>query len=202
MGNPYFQHAYDPGNNEETLYKNATDELCEMFGIDFKYITKTLIKPDHIFGEDTLKQFETYKPITFLIENYENYEGVDNLFSKFGFEVDNRLILLIEQSRFTTYVGQDPEIDDLVYHPNSQKIFKVVHIQKGENFYQMNGGQDRYRITCELFTPSHEEFDTNISDIDILNNEDDSNNTLERDQFSEEVNDLLDLSESDLFENL
>ena len=202
MGNPYFKHSYDSNNNESSLYKAATDEVCESMGIDFKYILKSLVKPDHIFGEDTLKTFNGNRSITFLIENYENFEGVDNLFSKFGFEVDNRLMLLIEKDRFKTYIGREPENDDLVYHPNSGKIFKVIHVQKNENFFQMNGGQDRYRLTCELFTPSYEDYETGINEVDALNDIEDSNNTLEKDQFEEEIANALNLDESDLFENL
>jgi len=202
MGNPYFKHTYDATNNESALYKAATDEICETHGVDFKYILKSLVKPDHIFGEDTLKYFDGNRDITFYIENYENFEGVDNMFSKFGFEVDNRLNLLIQQDRFEEYIGREPEIDDLVYHQNSGKVFKVVHLQDGENFYQMNGGQDRYRITCELFTPSYEDFDTGVEDVDVLEDIGDSNNDLEKNQFNEEVEDILDLTESDLFDNL
>ena len=202
MGNPYFKTTYDAGNNEAELYRQATDELCEMLGIDFKYVPKTLVKPDYIFGEDTLKSFGAVETVTLYIENYENFDGVGDMFAKFGFEVDNRLVLLVEQRRFDGIVGRGPEVDDLVYHQPSGKIFKVSHLDHDENFYQMNGGQDRYKITCELFTPSHEDFDTNISDIDAFDAETDSNTTSEKDQFDEEIEDTLNLDESDLFNNL
>lgn len=206
MGNPYFNHTYDKNNNEALLYKNATDEICEMNGIDFKYISKTLVKPDYIFGEDTLKEFNKKRTITFYIENYENFDGVDDMFGKFGFEVENRLILIIERDRFKLGAQKDPEvdsiIDDLIYHPNSGKLFRVVHIDVNENFYQMNGGQDRYKITCELHIPSHEDYDTEILDVDEIGSMDDSNNTLEQDEFDNELNSVLNLDESDIFENL
>lgn len=202
MGNIYFKHAYDAGNNESELYRQATDEICEIWGQDFKYVPKTLVKPDYLFGEDTLKTFDSHETITLYIQNYESFDGIGDFFNKFRFEVDNRLVLLVEQQRFQSTIGREPEVDDLLYHPPSGKIFALKHVNPDDNFFQMNGGQDRYRLTCELFTPSHEGFDTNIDDIDVLTGETDSNNTLESDQIDQEIDDVLDLDESDIFNNL
>jgi hypothetical protein len=203
MGNPYFKTTYDPGNNESMLYQSATDELCEMLGVDFKYVIKTLVKPDYVFGEDTLKEFNDHRDVTMFIENYENFDGVDDMFSKFGFEVDNRLILIIERRRFKTYTQLDePAVDDLIYHPNSGKTFQIKHVDVNENFFQMNGGMDRFKITCELFTPSGETFDADIDDVDALSAIFSSDNDLEGDQRDTEKDDTLDLTESDVFGNL
>lgn len=203
MGNPFFKHSYDRNNNESLLYKGATDELVEIFGIDFKYLPKTLVKPDYIFGEDTLKEFNSHRDVTFFIENYEQYDGIDDMFSKFGFEVDNRLMLLISQTRFKEYTDLDePQNDDLIFHPNSQKIFRITHYDVNENFYQFNGDPDRFRITCELHTPSYEEYDTNIDEVDQLTDDPETNNDLEKDSFAQQVEDVLNLDEADIFEHL
>lgn len=202
MSNPYFKNSYDAENNEAVLYANATNEICEIFGIEFKYITKTLLNPDHIFGEDTIKKFNNFKDITLYIENYEQYEGQGNLFSKFGFEVDNQLTCIISYNKFIDYIGKGPEIDDLIYHPNSGKIFQLKHKNINSNFYQLNGGYDRLKLTFELFIPSHEQFATNVDNIDNLNNADDSFTDDENNTFNSKVNEILNLDESNIFDEL
>ena len=202
MGNPHFHTSYAPGNNESELYRNAVDEICEQRGIDFKYVQRTLVNPDYLFGEDTVSVFGAHETVTMWIENYEQFDGVGDLFSKFGFEVDNRLILVVATSRFDGIVGQEPQVDDLVYHPPSGKIFVVKLINYDDNMFQMNGYRDRYRLTCELFTPSHETYDTNVDDIDELMSVDDVNNDLEKDRVEEEIEDALDLDEGDIFGNI
>lgn len=202
MSNPYFNNSFDQNNNEFELYRQASDELCEMHGIDFRYIIKTLVNEDHIFGEDNLKNFDGNEVVTFLIENYENYDGVGDMFSKFGFSVDNKLTLLIEQKRFKSIIDDEPRVDDLVYHPNSEKIFQIKNVGFYDGFFQMNGGEILYRLTCEIFTPSHEDFNTDIEEVDAIASKTDSNNDLEDDQFDIEKIESLDFNERDIFNNL
>lgn len=202
MSNPYFKNTYNPGNNEFELYRRATDEIIEMHGVEFKWITKDLVNPDYIFGEDNLKNFNSNRTVTLYIENYEDFDGVDDMFSKFGFQIDNRLILGIERERFNTIIGKEPEIDDLIYHPNSGKLFQLKHIKDDIGFFQFNAGKYVYKLTFEIFIPSHEDFDTDIAEVDIFATETDIDTTDESDDFdAEEVNDL-DLDESDFFGNL
>lgn len=202
MSNPYFKNAYDPGNNESELYRRASDELIEIHGIDFKWITKDLVNSDFIFGEDNLKNFNSSRTVTLYVENYEDFDGVDDMFSKFGFQVDNKLILGIERQRFHSIVGKPPEIDDLLFHPNSGKIFQLKHIKDDIGFFQMNAGKYVYRLTFEIFVPSHEDFDTDIDEIDILATETNIDNTNEKDKFDEESLVNINFDETDIFGNL
>lgn len=201
MGNPYFKHAYNSSTNEFELYRQATDEIVEMFGIDFKWITKELINEDFIFGEDNLMNFNNSKTVTLLLENYEDFDGVDDMFSKMGFQIDNKLILLCEQNRLKNILGQNPQIDDLLYHQNSGKIFQLKHIKDDVGFYQMNGGRYSYRLTYEIFVPSHEDFDTDIEEVNILNIED-LVTTDEKDQHDILKNVDINFDENDIFGNL
>jgi len=202
MSNPFFNNRYTPNNNEFELYRAASNELVEIHGVDFKYITKEHVNQDFIFGEDNNKSFNSFKYVTMLIENYESFEGVDDMFSKFGFQVDNKLTLLVERNKFLEIVGKEPEIDDLVYHEHSTKIFQIKHLPKHDGFYQMQGGKVMFRLICEIFTPSHETFNTNIDEVDILNTLEKSDNDKENDQFESEKEDILNFDESDIFNNL
>jgi hypothetical protein len=209
MGNPFFNHGATGLTNEYNLYSNATDEICEMFGIDFSYLPRTLVKPDHIFGEDVNSSFDSNTTITLYIENAEEFNGVGDLFNKFGFSIDNQLILTVQQDRFDTTVGEVPEIGDLIYHPPSRKILEVKDVKYENSYYQFGGGglvdngQMTYKFTCTLFEASHEDFNTGIDDVDdLLDTLTDVNTTDETDEIDTAKTDVLDFTEEDIFGNL
>jgi hypothetical protein len=202
MGNPYFNNRYSKQNNEYELYRAACDELVEIHGIDFKYVTKEHVSQDFIFGEDKNMKFNGFKYVTMLIENYENFDGADDMFSKFGFQIDNKLTLLVEQKRFIEKIGKEPEIDDLIFHEPTGKIFQVKHCVDDFGFHQMNSDKYMFNLTCDIYIPSHEDFNTNDATIDSLNDLADSNTTQEADQFDTEKVNTLDFSEHDIFNNL
>jgi len=200
MGSPYFKNTYFPDNNEAKLYANATHEVIEIRGVDMYFLPRDYVKNDDIFGEDTLGSFTKNSPITFYIENYSNFDGLGDIFGKFGFTPDNQITLSVEIDNFNGIVGQPPKEDDLIYYPVSDRIFEVIHVEDKDGFYQLNHKEYSYKIVCKLYEYSHEDINTNIDEIDIINQEP-LNTSDEEDQLSN-IDDILDLSESDIFGNL
>ena len=196
MGNKYFKHHVDPTDPEYKLYRDACSEVSEMFGIDFVFLKRSIVKPDWIFGEDDASKFDTNRVTTLYIENFEQFEGTGDLFNKFGFSIDDQLILVVGIDSFRRKTEEEPFEGDLLYHPVSQKYFEISHVAKPQGFFQFGGGQMMYRLICTLFKYSHEafEFDSNgmVDDIDdfmndIGNNETDGNEQVEQGQEEKEV---------------
>lgn len=204
MGNPFFKHHVDQDDPEYNLFRNMCNEVAEMYGIDFIFLPRKLENPDDIFGEDGTNKFDESKIITMFIENFQQFEGNGDLFGKFGFTVDDQLILTVGVDVFKKEVGTEAPFEgDLIYHPSSTKFFKVEHVSKPQGFYQFGAGQMMFRLTLTLFKYSHERFesaDGMVDDIDtFMNDLNDVNNSDETDQMEKEAGDILDFDESNIF---
>ena len=206
MGNPYFKHHVDSADPEYNLYRGMCNEVAEIYGIDFVFLKRSLENPDEIFGEDGANKFDSTDTITMYIENFQQFEGNGDLFGKFGFTIDDQLILVVGVDIFLKETGSEvPFEGDLIYHPVSQKFFKIEHVAKPQGFYQFGAGQMMYRLTTTLFKYSHErfEFDSNgmVDGIDQFMNDigNDSENSAEADQFEAEADKILDFDSSNIF---
>ena len=201
MGNNFFKTTHFDYNNEATLYADGTNEVIQTRGIDMFYLPRTRLKDDFIFGEASASEFTSNKPITFYIENYSDFEGAGEIFSKFGFVPDRQLTLLSEVRDFRSITGQDPDVGDLIYYPASLKIFEIVHATPVNYFYQFHHTAYTFKITCKLFEYSHEKIDVNLEEVDIINGLD-SQTDEEYTMYDEGKDEILDLTESDIFGNL
>lgn len=200
MPNPYFRNStLDQNSREHELYRSGTNEIVQMYGREFAYIPKTLVKPDYIFGEDVLKQFNSYKPITLLIENFSEYSGQGDIFSKFGLTIDDRLDLISERQTFKDIVGTEPQIGDLIYDHVSNRIFKINHVKYDDSFNQLTGENMTYKMSCILLKYSHEGMNTGITNVDSIEDQTDSNTQTELTSYTTSASEIIDFSE-DFFE--
>lgn len=208
MGNPFFNHGATGTTNEWDLYSNATDEICEMFGIDFIYLPRTLQKSDWVLGESVLAAFEETYKVTLYIENDEMFEGNGDLFNKFGFSIAQDMTLAVQQERLINILGRKPLESDLVYHPPSKKIFEIKNLERENSYYQMGGGglsdsgRMSYVFTVKLFQQSFETFTTGDTNIDNLGNKTDVNKNDEQEEFENEQETKLNFNASDIFGSL
>lgn len=204
MGNPFFKHQVDSNDPEYNLYRGMCNEVAEMYGIDFVFLPRKLENPDDIFGEDGTAKFDESKILTLYIENFQQFEGNGDLFGKFGFTIDDQLILVVGVDIFKQIVGTDKPMEaDLLYHPPSKKLFKIEHVAKPQGFYQFGAGEMMFRMTTTLFKYSHERFESAegmVDDIDtFMNDMDNSETSVENDQFEKEADDLLDFDSENIF---
>ena len=208
MGNPFFNTKYNPDNPEHKLYNNAANEIVQQRGIDMYFIPREIVKEDHIFGEDVLSEFNEYHEICFYIENFTGWEGTGDIFSKFGFQVEDTLIIVCQQENFKSIVYGDPKIkkepnkNDLIYHEASKRLFEVIHCEGDDSFYQFSGENMMFKLTCKLFKPSSENFETGIDEIDKLSNMTTNSSDDEENQFEKEKKINIDFDINDIFGNV
>ena len=86
--------------NEQDLLHDLTTEFIKMWGIDLKYLPRTLQKEDIIFGEDTISRFDTVHDVEMYLDTYDNFGGEGDMFAKFGLEIKDRLELVINQKKY------------------------------------------------------------------------------------------------------
>jgi len=107
------------------------------------------------------------------IENTEGFDGEGDLFTKFGVEIRDQATFVVARRRWTTTINRfDNEINstrpregDLVYLPLSNSMFQIMAVEHEQPFYQLSN-LATYKLRCEKFEYSDEDFDTNIDAID------------------------------------
>lgn len=200
MGNnPYFK-LHDESTDEYDLFNQMVDEICETFGINFKFLPRKFQNQDFIFGEDVGSYFDEAHDLSLFLEDTERYSGSGDLFQKFGLQIDDNMTLFIQQDRFMDIVKEKPEISDLLYFPMTNTLFEITYVEDEEGFYQF-GKQMMYKFSCKLYEYTGEEMTTGISEVDGLNDITDTNTTDESDQYDSEEANVIDFSETNIFGN-
>ena len=165
--------------SEQNLVSSLIQETIQIFGIDVFYIPRTLVKEDFLFGEDPLSSFDNSFEIEMYLEDFEQYRGDGDLLSKFGLFIKDEATLVVHQERFTEETGMEIPLEgDLIYIPLTKAIMEIRFVEDEEQFYAL-GKVYQYKLKCELFSFSREDFDTGIESVDSLAKTlDDSNDAM------------------------
>lgn len=170
----YFKHNV---RSEQRLYEDLIVESMKFYGQDFYYIPREVVSRDMIFDDATLSRFNFAYKVEMYIENIEGFDGDGDLFSKFGVEIRDAGTFILARRRWNQEVvsrlGGDPRQNyrpregDLIHSPMTDKTFEIVNVEKDNPFYQL-GQLPVFKLRCELFEYSDEDFDTGIDEIDDI----------------------------------
>lgn len=179
--NPYFKHQANT-NPEFNIYRDAAHEIVEQRGLDLIHLKRKIINNDLILGDTLLSEFNEKERITMYMENYTSFEGSDNLFGSFGFEMTDQMVLLVSPLSLENLTNEVEE-SDILYHELTDRMFEIIDIKDANSFYQF--GRDSYwkKIRVKPFNKNHEEFNTGDYDIDLV----------------EDIDDVIESNEDDLF---
>lgn len=179
--NPYFKHQ-TLSNPEFDIYKNAAHEIIEQRGVELYHLKRTIINSDLILGDTNLSNFEDAELVTMYIENYTSFDGSGNIFGSFGFEMTDQLVLLISKSGFDA-LSNTMEESDVLYHRISNRMFEILDVKDENSFFQF--GRDSYwkKIHVKPFNKNQETFLTNETDIDAVDDIENTTNSTEMDIF-------------------
>ena len=170
--NMYFSQGSRP---EQQLYEEIIIESLKIYGQDIYYLPRDIVNKDNILNEDANSRFNSSYKIEMYIENIEGFDGEGDLFTKFGVEIRDQATFIVAKKRWEQTVARyDNEIQgvrpfegDLLYIPFSKKLFEITHVEHEQPFYQLKD-LPTYKLRCELFEFSGEDFDTNITDVDDI----------------------------------
>lgn len=170
-------------SQEQDLIESLIIESIKIYGINVLYMPRTLVKEDHLFGEDVLSTFDDAYTLEMYIKSVDGFDGDGDFLSKFNLEIRDEVTLTVSRRRFgeevvdddTTPVNEMPGIarpseGDLIFFPVNGKIFEVKFVEHEALFYPM-GALQTFELRCELFEYSHEEFNTGIDIIDNIEDE-------------------------------
>ena len=173
--NQYFSQGR---RSEQILYEDLIVESLKMYGQDVYYLPRDSINIDDIFKDETSAKFDNAYKIEMYIENVEGFDGEGDLFTKFGVEIRDQATFVVSRRRWLSTIAaleNDPDVEgkefyrpregDLISLPLTGSIFEITKVFDETPFYQLKN-LPVFRLTCELFEYSGEDFDTGVDTID------------------------------------
>lgn len=159
--NHYWQGGRGIGSaSEQNLYQQLVNETIKIAGADFLYLPANVVKLDELFQEDTLASFTRNYTIEMFIENYEAFLGAGSEISKFGFQLNDQLRLVVSRERFNDVIGLVlPREGDLIMYPTSRSLFEIKYVDDKTPLFPL-GTRQYFVLTCEAYKYSNETIDT------------------------------------------
>ena len=170
--NVYFQQG---SYTEQLLIQDLIVESLKIYGKDMYYIPRSLYAKDTILGEDPLSRFENAFPIEMYIEDVDGFQGQGVFLQKFGIQVEKTATFVVARKRWEQLVGKynvslipsRPSEGDLIYFPMTRGLFEIRFVENQDPFYEL-GNLYVYKLRVELFNYSSERIQTDVADIDAI----------------------------------
>jgi plastocyanin len=169
--NPYISKKV---RSEQNLYEDIVIESLKFYGEDVYYIPREIVNKDTIFADDVPSRFSDAYKIEMYIENTEGFDGEGDLFTKFGIELRDQATFVVARRRWKQLIGNNldekgfrPREGDVIYLPLSNSMFEILKVETETPFYQLSQ-LPTFRMQCELFEYSDEDFDTGIDAVDVV----------------------------------
>lgn len=165
--NRYFSFTDDI--KEQKLISKLKREAIEIYGTNVYYVKRNSVDYNNILGEDLGQEFKDATLLVMYPETIENFGGNQEFMAKFGFTLQDTTNFLIHKDEFKIVEGLDyPQVGDLVYWPETKRLFKITFVDIDYQFYQL-GKNSVYQLQCEAFKYGSEDIQTNVDEIDIFN---------------------------------
>jgi len=155
-------------------------ESIRIYGFDIYYLPRTQVNTDTLFLDDTVSRFENAIPLEAYLENVDGFGGDGELMSKFGIEIKDTATFVVARSRWEDVVALGrtdtlvlpgrPAEGDLLYLPLTRSYLEIKRVEAQDPFYQL-GKLYVYKLQCELWQYSSEELNTDVGEIDSLENQ-------------------------------
>lgn len=175
--NPYFNSYNAP--NEQSLIEQLMTEAIKIQGFDGYYVLMEDDAPDLLFGDNPLRTFKNSYSIEMYLSNSMDPGLSGEFFSKFGLEIRNNTRVQVSRRSFNDIVPikfrERPREGDLIYIPWASgvgELYEIKFVNDTKDGHTL-GRRDPYLYELELeaFKYSHENIETGIEEIDVVNNE-------------------------------
>jgi hypothetical protein len=105
---------------EQDTAEDLIIESIKIYGIDVKYMPRTIVGPDDLLGEDPLSKFEDAIDVEMYIKNTQQFEGEGDFLSKFNLEIRDQITFVMARKRWEqvsnekmlTEVGYNIQLED------------------------------------------------------------------------------------------
>lgn len=171
---------------EQFLIEDMVIESIKNHGIDIYYLPRdSQSQLDELFGDDPVKSYTSAYNVDVYLETFNDFQGNQEFFSKFGLQVEKGVELAIARRTFERYipitVRNTPKEGDLIFLPVQNKLMEIKFVEQEKNFFQLGrssggsrGGLDNrimpymYGLSCETFKYNGELLNTGVPIIDAV----------------------------------
>jgi hypothetical protein len=116
--NKYFR-PFTYGRQQD-LAEDLIIQSIKIYGLDVKYLPRTLNNPDPLLGEDPASVFNDAVDIEMYIKNTQQFEGEGDFLSKFNLEIRDQITFVMARKRWEqitnekvlTEVGYNIQLED------------------------------------------------------------------------------------------
>jgi hypothetical protein len=116
--NKYFR-PFTYGRQQD-LAEDLIIQSIKIYGLDVKYLPRTLNNPDPLLGEDAASSFNYAVDIEMYIKNTQQFEGEGDFLSKFNLEIRDQITFVMSRKRWEqlsnekvlTEVGYNIQMED------------------------------------------------------------------------------------------
>lgn len=173
--NPYFNKV--DRQSEQDWFEQQVIEAIQFGGVDIFYIPLENFVLDPILGEPTQVVFDKAFKIEAYMTDAAQFEGEQNLMSKFGLRMDQTTEFYISKKRFNELgTGKlRPMEGDLIYIGDGKQQYKSF----ANAFFEINnvwysspewqfGRHFTFRISAQTYTYSYEKMRTGVKSVDKM----------------------------------
>lgn len=147
--NRYFkQYNY---NRERDVLQGLVVESIKTIGFDVKYIPRTIVERDDLYGEAVLSKFESAPTVEMYVKSTEGFEGEGDTITRFGLEIRDAVTFTIARKRWLQI--RTPKANDEVgynIHLESSNIndmenMSLLQLEDGgiSNLYSIDSDRPR-----------------------------------------------------------
>jgi len=159
---------------EQLLIEDMIIESIRNHGIDIYYLPReSQSELDRLFGDDSVKKFTKAFKIDMYLDSFQDFEGNQEFFSKFGLQIQKEARVTVARRTFERVIPKTlrnlPKEGDLIYLPIQEKIMEIKFVEEEKNFFQAGKvAPYMYSLNLEMLRYNGEIFDTGINEIDII----------------------------------
>lgn len=159
---------------EQFLVEDLIIESIRNHGIDIYYLPRASQSTvDDLFGDDPVKYFNAAYKIDMYLETFNEFEGNQEFFAKFGLEIQKTAKVAVARRTFeraiSTTIRNTPKEGDLIYLPVQQKLLEIKQIEEEKNFFQAGKKAPyMYALSVETFRYNGELIKTGVDEIDQI----------------------------------
>jgi hypothetical protein len=141
--NKYFR-PFTYGREQDTA-EDLIIESIKIYGLDVKYMPRTIVGPDALLGEDPLSQFNDAIDIEMYIKNTQQFEGEGDFLSKFNLEIRDQITFVMARKRWEQ-VSNEKMLTEVGYNIQLEDVSTTTW--GASNALRLeNGGTEGYQTT-------------------------------------------------------
>jgi RNase P protein component len=159
---------------EQILIEDMIIESIRNHGIDVYYLPReSHSELDRLFGDDPVKKYTKAFKIDMYLESFQDFEGNQEFFSKFGLQIQKEARVAVARRTFeryfTTIFRKVPKEGDLIFMPVQQKLLEIRFVEEEKNFFQAGKfAPYMYGLNLEVFKYNGEIIDTGVAELDAI----------------------------------